>query len=144
MSTFAQAEAGSEVRTKATIGEITELSREVLVEQLKKELREAKKESDASAPPPAPGGVATLPPLPPVKITPPTPVVSAVYGSNTEALRVRLANGMELGKGEQFGEWRISTVTANGVTFERCETVRPAKGSKVVSECTTRFVAPRG
>lgn len=143
-SSFAQGETGGDVKAKATIGEITELSREVLVEQLKKELREAKKESDVSAPPPAPGGVATLPPLPPVKITPPTPVVSAVYGSNSEALRVRLANGMEFGKGEQFGEWRISAVTANGVTFERCESVRPAKGSKVVSECTTRFVAPRG
>lgn len=144
VSSVAQSAPGDAVKSKATIGEITDLSREVLVEKLKKELRDAKQETSDSTPAPAPGNGAILPPLPPMKITPPTPVVTAVYGSSNEALRVRLGNGMELGKGDQFGEWRINAVTANGVTFERCESVRPTKGSKVVSECTTRFVAPRG
>lgn len=130
-------------KSPATIGEITELSRQLKVEQLKRELREARGEepkevekAEANKPEPV------VAPLPPVKIIPPTPAVSAIYGRAGQPLRVRLAGGLELGLGESHGEWKMTEVNASGVTFERCEQLK--RGRKTETECMTRFVTPRG
>lgn len=133
-----------DAKVPATIGEITDLSRQLRVELLKKELREARGEEPKEEKKPEPSKPEMLvAPLPPMKIIPPAPSVVAIYGQAGKPLRVRLSGGGELGVGEAFGEWKITAVTSAGASFERCEKIEK-RGRKSETECLTRFVAPRG
>lgn len=124
--------------TPATIAEMTKLARELRVETLKKELRDAKEEKK----PTAVGDVLqTGMPAPaarPVRVLPQPPVVQAIYGTGG-VLRARLASGQDVQPGSRTGVWRVTAIEVGGVNFERCEPVR--KGSKK-AECESQFVAP--
>lgn len=148
----ASAPASKDGKVSATIGEITDLSRQLRVELLKKELREARgEETKVETPETAKSekGVASMgplmmvPPLPPMKVIPPVPSVVAIYGQVGKPLRVRLSGGGELGVGEAYGDWKITEVTSAGASFERCEKIEK-RGRKSETECLTRFVAPKG
>jgi|SRR3990167_1508081 type IV pilus biogenesis protein PilP len=137
--------------TPATIGEITRLSRELMVENLKKELREAKK-AGIDAPVsmlPAAGsgnGIAAprLPALPPPEPKP--PMVSSIYGvgSGAMALVATTGDGQTLRVGDRTGEWKVVGINERKVSFERCTSTTKGKGTKAVTteSCKTVASAP--
>lgn len=112
--------------TPATIGQITDLARDLRIEQLKAELRKAK---EASAPAPVLAPLAL--PMPLVRDEP-APRVEGIYASNGQELRA-LVNGRELERGDVIGPWRVISMTTGGVLFERCKEVRKKL------QCSTSF-----
>jgi hypothetical protein len=78
------------VPAPATVAEITRLARELRVETLRKELREAK---EAGKPPVDPAALpaAGAPAAPKARVIPRAPSVSAIYGLGAAALEARLA-----------------------------------------------------
>lgn len=142
----AQAPDQSKVNTAATpapatVAEITRLARELRVETLRKELREAK---EAGKPPvdpvslPAEGRRA----VPIARVIPQAPAVTSIYGLGSAALEARLVDGTVVRQGATSGIWRVVSITASAVTFERCEATGKKKSSR--QECTQESMAPRG
>ncbi|MBQ0916894.1 hypothetical protein KBW71_00320 [Hydrogenophaga aromaticivorans] len=129
------------VAAPATVAEITRLARELRVETLRKELREAK---EAGKPPVDPAAVpaAGAPAAPKVRVIPRAPAVSAIYGLGAAALEARLVDGTVVRQGASSGIWRVVSISVSAVTFERCETIGRKKSAR--QECTQESVAPRG
>lgn len=124
--------------TPATIAEMTKLARELRVETLKKELRDAKEEKKpAVVADVLPTGMAA-PAARPARVLPQPPVVQAIYGTGG-VLRARLASGQDVQPGTRTGIWRVTSIDVGGVNFERCEPLR--KGSKK-AECESQYVTP--
>lgn len=125
----------------ATVAEITRLARELRVETLRKELREAK---EAGKPPVDPAAMPATgaSPVPKVRVIPRAPLVSAIYGLGSAALEARLVDGAVVRQGASFGIWRVVSISASAVTFERCEKIGRSKTAR--QECTQESVPPRG
>ena len=107
----------------ATVAEITRLARELRVETLRKELREAKE--------------AGKPPVDPVSLP-----AEGRRAAPIAPLEARLVDGTVVRQGATSGIWRVVSITASAVTFERCEATGKKKSSR--QECTQESVAPRG
>lgn len=121
--------------TPASIAEITRLSRELRIESLKKELRDAKEERKPETGITA-GGL-PVPVVAPVREMPRAPAVHVIYGSGND-LRARLTTGQEVQAGAQAGHWRVTSIDAAGVSFERCEKNKRTKKA----ECEIQYVVP--
>jgi len=135
-------------RQRGTIATITELAQQLKVEQLKRDLREAKQTAAAAS-----GGDAAMAkvgalPLPgaspaaPISAHPlehQPPVVSAIFGMGGR-LRARLQDGRELIAGQEAQGWTVNTVTPTAVSFTHC----PPKRRGAKTECVTKLVAPNG
>lgn len=124
--------------SKVTIGQITELNREVKAAELKKQLRDLTKDNSMPTVPGVPPG-AKLPtafPLsfpgagvpaaggnPGYTLTPTAPRVEVIYGT-AGRLRARLADGREVQTGQQVagagGMWMAKSITPTSVQFEHC------------------------
>lgn len=131
---------------RSSIATITELAQELKVEQLKRELREAKQAGANAAEHAtrAAGGSALLPPaagLPaPVRVVERTaPGVTAILGIGGR-LRARLHDGREVVAGQEVQGWKVNAVTPSAVSFSYCAAPKKAGGKE--EPCVTRSVAP--
>lgn len=115
----------------ASIGEMTRLARELRVATLEKELREAKDKKEVAS------GDMSAVATKPVRVVPKPPGVIAIFGMGG-TLRARLASGQDVQAGARVGLWRVTSIDAGGVSFERCDTIR--KGAR--KECEIHFIAP--
>lgn len=139
----AKAKAGDQQR--GTIGTITDLAQQLKVEQLKRDLREAKQgngnaENAGFKLPPAgaiPSAAAVKVSAASTERTPPS--VAAILGMGGR-LRARLHDGREFVAGQEVQGWAVTAVTPTSVTFSQCATA--AKKGASGSECITRSVAP--
>lgn len=132
---------------KSSIATITELSQQLKIEQLRKDLREAKSSSTSEAK--TAQGMSGAPSLAPSATGPggtkpkpeqPTPpMVRAIYGQGG-VLTARLADGRELGVGHKVLGWVVKRISPISVSFERCEYV--AKPKHEQDGCLVQVVGP--
>lgn len=134
---------------RGTIATITDLAQQLKIEQLKRDLREARQ--TASPSPAADAAIANLnaPAVPAagsprVRVTAAQerqpPVVAAIFGMGSR-LRVRLQDGRELVSGQEAQGWIINAVTPSWASFSHC--APPRKGA-AKGECVTKLVSPSG
>lgn len=126
---------------------ITELSQQLKIEQLKKDLREAK--SAGASEPKTHLGAPNAPTLAPSSAGlgvaktkpeyPPLPMVRAIYGQGG-VLTARLADGRELGVGHTALGWLVRRISPTAVSFERCESVPKPKHDR--DGCVVQVVGP--
>lgn len=149
----AVAASGSEFKIKGpptdlqrgTIGSITDLAQQLKVEQLKRDLREAKQTAASTSTEaalakvnatPVPGAKVAVAPQEAQERLPPR--VSAILGMGGR-LRARLHDGRELVSGQEAQGWTVNSVTPSAVSFTHC----PApKKSGAKSECVTKLISP--
>lgn len=132
---------------KSSIATITELSQQLKIEQLKKDLREARSANGSEAK--SVQGVPNAPTLAPSSVGPgvaktkpehaPPPVVRAIYGQGG-VLTARLADGRELGVGHTALGWLVRRIAPTAVSFERCESVPKPKHER--DGCFVQVVGP--
>lgn len=130
---------------RGTIATITDLAQQLKVEQLKRDVREAKREqggADATAkagpgfgmPPP---GVPASMKVQPTDKQP--PAVVAILGLGGR-LRARLADGRDVLAGQDASGWKVKGITPSTVSFEFCA---PATGrAKAETTCVSKTVPP--
>lgn len=135
---------------RGTIATITDLAQQLKIEQLKRDLREARQTSSSSSATdaaiarvnalavPAAGLPTAVPVIAAQERQP--PVVAAIFGMGGH-LRVRLRDGRELVSGQEAQGWIVNAVTPNSVSFSHCP--QPRKGA-AKGECVTRLVSPSG
>lgn len=134
---------------RGTIATITDLAQQLKIEQLKRDLREARQTSSSSSATDA--AIAKVNALavpaagsPRVPVTAAQerqpPVVAAIFGMGGH-LRVRLQDGRELVSGQEAQGWIINAVTPSSVSFSHC--AQPKKGA-AKGECVTKLVWPSG
>jgi hypothetical protein len=133
--------------SKSSIATITELSQQLKIEQLRKDLREAKSASasegknaqgNSGAPGLAPSAVGPIAAKAKPE-QPPVPLVRAIYGQGG-VLTARLADGRELGVGHKVLGWVVKRISPISVSFERCEYV--AKPKHEQDGCLVQVVGP--
>ncbi|MBI2770607.1 MAG: hypothetical protein HYX47_13355 [Burkholderiales bacterium] len=129
---------------RGTIGTITDLAQQLKVEQLKRDLREAKQGNAAvdgagfKLPP-----AGALPVIAALKVTPvrtelTPPAVVGILGVGAR-LRARLGDGQEVVVGQSVQGWSVTAITPAAVTFANC----PAAKKGMPSEpCLSRSVSP--
>lgn len=135
---------------RGTIATITDLAQQLKIEQLKRDLREARQTSSSSSATdaaiaklnalavPAAGSPTAVPVIAAQERQP--PVVAAIFGMGNH-LRVRLQDGRELVSGQEAQGWIINAVTSSSVSFSHC--AQPRKGA-AKGECVTKLVSPIG
>jgi type IV pilus biogenesis protein PilP len=133
--------------SRSSIATITELSQQLKIEQLRKDLREAKSASASEGK--TAQGMSGAPSLAPSAVGPggakakpeqPTPpMVRAIYGQGG-VLTARLADGRELGVGHKVLGWVVKRISPISVSFERCEFV--AKPKHEQDGCLVQVVGP--
>lgn len=147
---------------KGSIGSITDLARQLKIEQLKRDLREARREQGVSGPNiaartppfnvsplegmPTPVGVApAVKPAPPVVVQSIAPMVTGILGLGGR-LRARLVDGREVTTGQAVGEWMVLAISPAAVTFESCTGratgAKRAQPATEAAACTKRVVTP--
>lgn len=135
---------------RGTIGSITDLAQQLKVEQLKRDLREARQTAASSSTSeaaiaklstlPVPSAKAAAAAVEPTPQERQPPVVTAIFGMGGR-LRARLYDGRELVAGQEAQGWTINSVTPSNVSFTHC----PApKKAGVKSECITKLISPTG
>ncbi len=102
----------------ASIGAITRLARQIKIEELNRQLREARG-LNGNMP------VAAFPPIgPSTQQSPSTPAVTSISGVGV-ALTATLNDGRRIKTGETFQgsghRWIVDSITPSAVTFRRCE-----------------------
>lgn len=139
---------GAPEPTRGTIATITDLAQQLKVEQLRRDLREAKQHGggDATAIKGAAGSLG-LPPPPAVPVSAQKvqsdkqpPSVAAILGLGGR-LRARLADGRDLLVGQEALGWTVKGISPSTVSFEHCS-VEKSRTGKTESTCTSRTVAP--
>lgn len=139
---------GAPESARGTIATITDLAQQLKVEQLRRDLREAKQHGggDATAIKVAAGSLG-LPPPPAVAVSAQKiqnekqpPSVTAILGLGGR-LRARLADGRDLLVGQEALGWTVKGISPSTVSFEHCS-VEKSRTGKTESTCTSRTVAP--
>lgn len=135
---------------RGTIGSITDLAQQLKVEQLKRDLREAKQTAAAGSTADSASAKVNALPVPSARVSAGVtavtsqerqpPVVSAIFGMGGR-LRARLQDGRELVSGQEAQGWTVNSVTPSTVSFTHC---LPAKKSGAKGECVTKLVSPSG
>lgn len=130
---------------RGTIATITDLAQQLKVEQLKRDVREAKKEQGGSEVAAKGGpGFGMPPPGVPVSMkAQPTdkqpPPVVAILGLGGR-LRARLADGRDVLTGQEASGWKVKGITPSTVSFELCAAEK-GRG-KAETTCISKTVPP--
>jgi hypothetical protein len=136
---------------RGTIATITDLAQQLKIEQLKRDLREARQ--TASPSPAADAAIAKVNALavpaagsPRVPVTAAQerqpPVVAAIFGMGSR-LRVRLQDGRELVSGQEAQGWIINAVTPAGLSSRTARSRRRGQQKVSVSRSWCRPAASR-
>lgn len=135
---------------RGTIATITDLAQQLKVEQLKRDVREARKEqggsaADAASMRAAGGAFGMPPPAIPVSMKASVsekqpPSVVAILGLGGR-LRARLADGRDLLAGQEASGWTVKGITPSSVSFEHCASEKGRSG-KSETTCISRTVSP--
>jgi type IV pilus biogenesis protein PilP len=134
---------------RGTIATITDLAQQLKVEQLKRDVREAKKEQgggmDAASMRAGGSAFGMPPPAIPVSMKAPVsekqpPSVVAILGLGGR-LRARLADGRDLLAGQEASGWTVKSITPSSVSFEHCASDKGRSG-KAETTCISRTVSP--
>lgn len=134
---------------RGTIATITDLAQQLKVEQLKRDVREAKKEQgggvETAGFKAGPGSFGMPPPAVPVSMKvqasdkqPPTVVAILGLGGR---LRARLADGRDVLAGQEASGWTVKGITPSSVSFEHCASEK-TKSAKTETTCISRTVPP--
>jgi len=133
---------------RGTIATITDLAQQLKVEQLKRDVREARMQQgggEGATMKASPGSFGMPPPAVPVSMKvhasekqPPTVVAILGLGGR---LRARLSDGRDLLAGQEASGWTVRGITPSSVSFEHCSSEK-ARGAKAETTCISRTVPP--